>query len=152
MLLRTKIWISLQEFGTSGSFKVDCGFQHWSTCLTHSYNQQQNTAPVGSTSGTSLAHGKWQALSQASAPVQFFLLHSSQQHFQQNPDKRRNSVLTFAKWSLLVSGFLFFIFDLLGFKTEPRKIRGRRVKGKKKSWVLFLLLGKLALWTAIPTN
>lgn len=41
-------------------------------------------------------------------------------------------MLTFAKWSLLVSGFVFFIFDLLGFKTEPRKIRGRRVKGKKE--------------------
>lgn len=28
--------------------------------------------------------------------------------------------------------FIFFIFDLLGFKIEPRKIRIRRVKGKKK--------------------
>jgi len=83
-------------------------------------------------SGTSLARGKWQALSPERAPVQFFLLYNPQQHFQQNPDKQKSAVLTFAKWSLLVSGFLFFIFDLLDFKTEPRKIRGRRLKGKKK--------------------
>lgn len=78
----------------------------------------------------SLAHGKWQALSQVAAPVQFSPLYSPQQHFQQNPDQQKNSVLTFAKWNLLVSGFLFFVFDLLAFKTEPRKIRGRRVKVK----------------------
>lgn len=26
----------LSRDGTNGSFRVDCGFQHWSTCLTHS--------------------------------------------------------------------------------------------------------------------
>lgn len=26
----------LSRDGTNGIFRVDCGFQHWSTCLTHS--------------------------------------------------------------------------------------------------------------------
>lgn len=148
-LPRTKTWVSLQESGTRGSFKGDCVFQHLS--VWHTAKASRKSAPTGSISGMSLAHGKWQELSQAAAPVQFFPLYSPQQHFQRNPDQQKNSVLTFAKWSLLVLGFLFFIFDLLGLKTEPRKIRGRRVK--VKNWVLFpLLLGKLALWIVIPTN
>lgn len=68
--LRREIWVSLQVPGTSGSLKAA-----WLPAPEYVSDAQLKAAakhsPTGSASGTSLAHGKWQALSQVSTPLLF---------------------------------------------------------------------------------